>query len=401
MKYAQLTEGIIKVPPTLFNAFAQYLGTVMVSFANLGVQSLQYSDDHNDIKDVAELKKFISMIQSKSKAKIVNMADIDQLIDTVINVNYDTKQAFSELPKNLQKDKVLESLQNIKLQLVITETTGQPGLNGSFDGKSRHDVYKIEIKLQMSDSRPTLMSRGGLSMFNTLYHELQHLIQQIAINNTQDNSPQLKKHRDYYNYDDDYFSSPVEYSTQTGDLAHEALDILRDLKNEGSLSDSKSDNIKKVVMMAHEAQPMFLDSLRRKGMEKEFKRSIRDIYTKVTQNYDEVIGYEESEDYDSTEHEVDADVNYLESIARKLKQRGFDIATGADYISIHQLIPRFNMFVQVVEQGFFVKWIYEDNTIESLVDKDTIDRVLKSIGPDNNADNRSFMQYVKSNDLRS
>lgn len=400
MKYVQLTEGIIKVPPTIFSAFSQYISTVMVSFANLGISALRYSDDPNDQKDVQELKQFIAMIQNRYGAKIVNMADVDQLIDTVININYDHEKAFSELPKNLQKDNVLEAMKTIKLHLVITETTGKPGLNGSFDGMSRNDAFTVEIKLRMNESRPSLITRGGLAMFNTLYHELQHLIQYIAINKTHDNSPQLKRNMDYTHDTTSYMTSPVEYSTQTGDLAHEALDFLRDLKIEGKLSDSKEENIKRVIKMAHEAEPAFLDALREKGMVQEYKRSVRDIYTAVSKKYDEIVSYEETEEYDSTEHEVQADINFLESCARKLKYRGFDIAAGKDYISIHQLIPRFNMFVQVLDSGFYVKWIYNDSAIESVVDKDVIDRVLKSLSP-GSTDTISFMEYIKSNDLRS
>lgn len=399
MNYNQIiTEGIIKVPPSLFDAYAKYVGAVVATIANTAISSLRYSDEPNDIADCKELKAFISQIQSRYSAKLVNPYDLDQLIDTAISIKFEPQEVFAELPKNLQQEKVLQALSTVKLQLVIADHTSRPGYKGSFDSESTDNVYSIELKLKMHESRPQFIAKGGIEMFNTLYHELQHLIQRIAIGNIQANTPQLKRNDGYYTDTDAYYSSPVEFSTQVGDLAHEAMDNLRAMNSTGDLTDFKVDNIKKAVKMANDDSPLFLQALKNRGMEKEFKRALRDIYSTVLKNYDEVVSGGTSDEYDSTEHDVNAEIDFLATSSRRMRKRGFVMKSGKDWITAEK--DQFTMFIQAVSTGFLVKCNYQGSEIQSLVGQDVIDRVLKTIEP-GSTEIPGLMQYLKSSDISS
>lgn len=339
MKYSQLTEGIIKIPPTLYKSIEKYVASLMCTRLSFHLRTLNHKmhrePDNEDLKkQELETEQYIKYIQTRNGGNILSPNTFHSIFDHIVDIPFDAQAVFGELPKNLQKDEVLNNLSNIKLQLLFTNKTRSSGYSGVSDKSTGDNIHLIEIKDYLEDglvSNFNEVKQIIQNMFVTLYHEMQHFCQYEIINMVDSSKKQTQSKKGYHDWQgDDYYASPVEFTTQVGDIGTHVIHKLEDMKSKDELTGDQVKDIKHamtVVMTDTHSYKKTVAALRNHKEDDRANKALKIIYSMAAKQYSKIANSEpdNGNDYDRTEHDIESKSDIMKSWVKKAKTNGFRV----------------------------------------------------------------------------
>lgn len=344
-----LTEGIIKVPPTLLKQINLYvssiyatkiadsiemvnqIGKMRITGGRLFDQELEAAKQEL----IPQLNKILKYLQTNYGAKILNDESYRKIINSSIKLNVPVQEMMSELPKNLQTPEVQKNLENLTTRLRISYGTDDRYYAGLSHRRDNTD-HIIQITLNDMGDTPESAFNVIRNGFGTVYHEAQHYIQYEVINQVDKGAKQTQRKDGYSNiYDvnnkdtDAYYASPVEYTPQIGDLGHLAIRSLEDMKESGELTGNMNKDITVAVKHALESKhkTKILNALKKYGEIDRHNKGLKTIYSMVAKKYDSVLNSEtdDSEVDTKNREELEHNEDVLDTIYNMIDDSKFKI----------------------------------------------------------------------------
>lgn len=390
MKYVQLklTEGLIKVPQSLYNACAEYVASVCCTHLSEMLRNSTESSEQDNIKSA------ISFFQKKYNAKVLSTGSMNAILDKYLKININKDQVFSELPKNLQTDAVKRNLDELNLTMRITQYTGSL-YSGSYTEKSNSidvmDKYR-------EDNSTTVNIQNMQKMMNTLFHELQHFVQFQVIQHVEKSGAQTKSSgKTAFADAEGYFTSGTEYSPHIGNMVNAGLDKLRDMSAKGELKNKTQDVRALSTDLIKDSEMM--NALKSKGMQKEYNQAAKTVYSKLLQGYDEAAESTASTDYDATEQDMEAEQNELLKAKSEFDMKGIKVMINAGTLMASNDHPEYVFGAKATDSGFHFKIQYQGHKVyefkdisteelwkifDALLNEEGISSVLDSINSEKN-----------------
>lgn len=332
MKYSQLTEGVIKVPPSLMSTLNKYVASTICTQLYNNIETVQKVAAKLPEKAEAQLKRInqvISYLKNTYGAVILNDNTYNAIVENDINIPLNFSQFFNELnmpvtPEN--KRKIINSSLNLSVRRYIP--------NGS-EGSLSHDTdlttflitIKSEIDLAPLDENIFARCKDAMS---SVYHEAQHYIQSNVLARINPNQKQLQApknqmgqnstHQDY----SDYLTSGVEYSPWMGDIMNSVITEIEIMKADGTLP---TDGLNKIFMKLiikvtsddKKAFGKFLYEIYKKDPN-QYKDTMKKIFKMVQPAYDSIKNADTMEVAGDLKQEyISIDFNVMGSLIKELK----------------------------------------------------------------------------------
>lgn len=349
LKDLYLTEGIIKVPPTLLKQINLYvssiyatkiadsiemvnqIGKMRITGGRLFDQELEAAKQ--DL--IPKLNKILNYLQTNYGAKILNDNSYKKVINSSITLNIPVQEMMSELPKNLQTPEVQKNLEGLKTRLRVSYGT-EDRFYGGLSHQREWGDHIIQITLYDMGDTPESAFNVIRNSFGTVYHEAQHYIQSEVIDYVDKSAKQTKRKDGYSNiYDinnkdtDAYHASSVEYTPQIGDLGHLAIRNLEDMKESGKLTGNMNKDITVAVKQALESEhrTKILKALKNYGEIDKHNKGLKTIYSMVAKKYDTVLNSEtdDSEVDTKNREELEHNEDLLDSIYNMIDDSKFKV----------------------------------------------------------------------------
>lgn len=333
MRYNQLQESIIKVPPEILNKVNMYVSSYLYFKIKQYLDRLDLflppnMNPEEKEKIIQDGKNTLAKLHSKYGAKNISAQTANNLLGKSIDIPFDVEKFFSELNYKGVNPGLVSLLKNrLKLSLLMVQS--QQGIAGSKEQSGDYS-YLVTVVVGGIGPRPSFLETAN-DIMSTTYHELQHIVQAMAIKNISQNDKQLHRNAGYSDRDsgdlEDYYTSGIEYTPQLGNVIDSVnLEIEKSvLKDELNPDKNKaiSDAIHTVVQKSADSR-MFLTHLYRKKPEL-YKKAMSAIYKYVSPMYDEFK--ENGIDYAFTElepEELEANVDVMLSVYKMMyKKDGF------------------------------------------------------------------------------
>ena len=339
MRYNQIQESIIKVPPEILNKVNMYVSSYLYFKIKQYLDRLDLflppnMNPEEKQKIIQDGKNTLAKLNSKYGAKNISAQTANNIINKSIDIPFDVETFFAELNYKGVNPGLISLLKNrLKLSLLIAQS--QQGIAGSKEQSGNYS-YLVTVIVGNLGPRPSFLETAS-DIMSTVYHELQHIVQAMAIKNISNNDKQLHRNDGYSNRDgdlSDYYTSGIEYTPQLGNVI-DAVNIeleksvLKDELNPNK-NQAISDAIQKVAQQNHESR-MFLTHLYRKKPEL-YKKAMSAIYKSASPLYDQ---YKENGiDYAFTElppEELEANVDVMLSVYKMLyKKEKFKVQAFGD-----------------------------------------------------------------------
>lgn len=333
MRYDQLQEGIIKVPPEILNKVNMYVASYLYFKIKQYLDRLDLFLPPNMApeekeKIIKDGKNTLAKLHSKYNAKNISAQTANNILGKTIDIPFDVEQFFNELNyKGVNPG--LVSLLKGRLKLSLLMAQSQQGIAGSKEQSGNYS-FLVTIIVGGIGPRPSFLETAN-DIMSTTYHELQHVVQAMAIKNISQNDKQLHRNTGYSDREngdlEDYYTSGIEYTPQLGNVIDFVnLEIEKSVLK-GELNPDKNKAINDAihtVAQSNSESRMFLTHLYRKKPEL-YKKAMTAIYKHVSPMYD---NYKENGiDYSFTElppEELEANVDVMLSIYKMLyKKSGF------------------------------------------------------------------------------
>ena len=218
MKYSQLTEGVIKVPPSLMSTLNKYVASTICTMLYKNIENVQKVGTKMPEKAEEQLnriKQVISYLKQNYQAVILNDSTYKSIMQSSIKVPVNFQQFFSELTipvSDEAKREITRSTLSLMIRSFIQDGSGG-GL--SADGALSTFVMEIKCDLNLAPLDENIFQRAKETM-DTVYHEAQHYVQKNVLQRINPNQKQLQSadeinqssSKNAYN---DYLSSGIEY----------------------------------------------------------------------------------------------------------------------------------------------------------------------------------------------
>ncbi|QOI71800.1 putative structural protein [Erwinia phage pEa_SNUABM_47] len=347
MRYNQLNEAIIKVPQELLNKVNVYVSSYLYFKINQYIERLNIfvsanTSDEEKQKIIQDGKNTMQKLHTKYGAKNISADTANNISGKAINIPIDIEKFFSELNfKGIDPGLISLLKDRVKIELFITSNSH--GIAGS---KERHGTFShlVTVVVGSLGPRPSFLETAN-NIMSTTYHELQHVVQSLAIENINKYEKQLQRNAGYSNVHNDptdYYTSGLEYSPQLGNLIDYVSIELEKSTLDGNLNPDKNLAIKDAMNNAVQKNAdvrTFLISLYKKQPE-QYKKAMKNVYTRVAPVYDDFK--ENGLDYTFTElpsEELEANVDVMKSVYKLMsKNDKYKVqAYGSDLNSITQL----------------------------------------------------------------
>lgn len=329
MKYNQLQESIIKVPTEISKTVNMYVSSYLCFKIKQYLERMDIfvspnMSDEEKRKIIKDGNITISKLQSKYGAKNISSETANNLINNTIDIPFDVEKFFSELNYKGINHGLIALLKNkLKLSLLIKQNSN--GILGSKEQSSDYS-FLITIVTGVLGPRPSFLENAS-NIMSTVYHELQHVVQSMAIQNISNNDKQLQRNQGYSDRDGDneeYYTSGIEFTPQLGNLIDSVILELEKntLKNE--LNPNKNYAIKDAIHNAlqnNNESRQFLIHLYRNKPEL-YKKSMIAMYKYATPVYNnfKINGI----DYSFTElpsEELEINTNVMLSVYKMMYQK--------------------------------------------------------------------------------
>lgn len=349
LKDLYLTEGIIKVPPTLLNQINLYVSSIYATKIADSIEMVNqigkmrltsgrlFDQELKAAKQelIPKLNKILNYLQSNYGAKILNNSSFNKVINSSIKINIPVQELMSELPKNLQTPDVQKNLENLTTRLRISYGTDDRFYAGLSHRRDTND-HLIQITLYDMGDTPEKAFHVIRAGFITVYHECQHYMQYEVINQVDKSGKQTKRKDGYENVytvgNDDtkaYHASAVEYTPQIGDFGHFAISILEDMKDSGELTGNMNKDITVAVKRALESEhrTKILKALKHYGEIDRHNKGLKTIYSMVAKKYDSVLNSETNDaDVDtSNREELENNEDIIDTIYNMIEDSSMEI----------------------------------------------------------------------------
>lgn len=337
MKYNQLKESVIKVPPELMNKVNMYVSSYLyfkikqyTDRLNIMLSSNTSDEQKQKIKQDGE--RTMQMLHQKYGAKNISSSTAQRLIDNAIELPIDFNKFFDELNfKGITPEMKQDLSQRLKAELSIKSRD-----TNNYAGHASRDFDILKIAVNAGRLNPKDFYNSANDIMNTAYHESQHAVQNAAIREIDDAQTKKKndykevvnKQReldpDYFNSSEKYYSSGVEYTPQLGDVCNLiANELEKDaLNNKLNPNQNKAINNALVdVYMNDSGTKNFLGAIR-KNKPDEYKRALKTIFSKSAEVYQNLK--QNGIDYTYTDlpaEDLEANVNVMNSAYQQFKER--------------------------------------------------------------------------------
>ena len=329
MRYNQLQESIIKVPPEILNKVNMYVASYLYFKIKQYLERLDLFVSPNMSpeerqKIIQDGKNTLAKLHSQYGAKNISADTAQNILGKSINIAFDVEKFFSELNyKGINPGLISLLKDRLKLSLLIVQSA--QGIAGSKEQSGSYS-FLVTVVVGGIGPRPSFLQTAS-NIMSTVYHELQHIVQSIAIKNINQHDKQLQRNDGYNERDGDleqYYTSGVEYTPQLGNVIDEVnIELEKSvLKHELNTDKNKAINnaIQTVIQNSDESR-MFLTHLYRKKHDL-YKKALTSIYKSVSPVYDNFK--ENGIDYAFTElppEELEANVDVMLSVYKLLYKK--------------------------------------------------------------------------------
>lgn len=329
LKDLYLTEGIIKVPPTLLKQLNLYVASIYATRIADSIEMVNqigkmrvtgrrlYDRELEEAKQklIPDLTKILKYLQNNYGAKILNNESFQKVINSSIKLNIPVQELMNDLPKNLQKPEVQKNLENTTTRLRISYANEDRYYAGLSHRRSDDD-HIIQITLNDIGDTPQEAANTIKRSINTVYHEAQHYVQNEIIAFVDKAKKQSQRKPGYSEHGDDYYASAVEFTTQIGDLGHLAIQDLENMKENGELTGNMNKDITKAVQnilnSSHKNQ--IFTALKKYGEIDRHNKGLKIIYSMVAKKYDSVLNSENNNDNSEVDTNNREDIDHNEDI---------------------------------------------------------------------------------------
>lgn len=294
MKYNQLQESIIKVPPEILTKVNMYVSSYLyfkikqyLDRLNLFVSANMSEEEKASI--IKDGQNTLAKLQSQYGAKNISAETANNIVNKSIDIPFDVEKFYNELNyKGINPGLIQLMKGRLKLSLLLAQSSN--GIGGS---KEQHGDYSFLVTVVVGGlgPRPSFLKNAS-DIMSTTYHELQHIVQSMAIKNINSKERQLQRNPNYSGNDgdmEDYYTSGIEFTPQLGNLIDSVSLELEKSTLKDELNPDKNSAIKdalhKVVGEVQEMR-MFLTHLYRKQPE-QYKKAMTAVYKKVSPVYDD------------------------------------------------------------------------------------------------------------------
>lgn len=345
MRYDQLQEAIIKVPPVILNKVntyvASYLYFKIQQFINR-IDIMLHSTTAPEEKQrvLKDAQNALGKLKNQYGAKNISAQTAENITNKSVNIPFDVEEFFNQLNfKGVTPELVNLLKGRLELNLLI-KTDSSPKVGGSQEHITRYSIL-LTIVARLNDK--DMLGSVSKIMSNT-YHELQHAVQAMAIKNINPQDRQLQV-KDNYNDEwdkTDYYSSGIEYTPQLGNLVDVVVDeleqsVLKDMLNQDK-NKAINDALKAAMQKSNESRK-FLSVLYKQDHNR-YKKALSTVYKQVSPVYDNLK--ENGIDFGTTElpeEELEANVDVMYTVYKTLYKVGnYEVnAFGRSNTDINQL----------------------------------------------------------------
>lgn len=299
MKYQHLTEGVIKVPPSLMGTLNKYLASTICTMLYKNIENVQKVGTKFPEKageQLQRIKQVISYLKHNYQAVILNDSTYNSILQSSIKVPVNYSNFFSELNipvSDTAKSAIIRSTLSLTVRPYLSG-----GDSGALSADKALTTFLIEIRcdLNLSPLDENIFSRAKETM-DSLYHEAQHYIQKNVIQRINPNQKQLQSANNVTqssstNAYNDYISSGIEYSPWMGDLSNYIITKIEIMKGNGTLPmDGLNKFFMKLVIdiTSDDKKPFgkFLYQVYKKDQEL-YKDTMKKIFKMVQPAYDTI-----------------------------------------------------------------------------------------------------------------
>lgn len=335
MKYDQLQEAIIKVPQTMLTTVNQYVSSVlyfkikqyMQNYDRFASREMRTHPAADKIKarQMAECERTLKVLSSKYGAKNISSMTYNNIVGKEIKLPFDAERYATELNFKNIPDAVKSNLQDITVNLNITNNP-QARQKGALKspGSNRY-VVLVNISI-----KPEETYTNSLQIMSTVYHELQHFVQRSIIQQINSKSNQIQMKKDYDTTTKGYMSSGIEYTPQLGNVVDAMRAEMEVMKTEGEVPSNVNDAFNSVLQHVvgrddkYNARNFMIQV--HQTSKKKYREIMTTLYKHFMKNFEEVMNSTDDEselsnDVEELDHEVDQ-MATLAHIAQEAKRFG-------------------------------------------------------------------------------
>lgn len=331
MKYNQLMEGVIKVPPSLMSTLNRYLASTICTMLYKNIELVQKVGTKMPEKAEEQLKRIKQVIQylkQNYNAVILNDSTYNSILQSSINVPVDFPKFFSELNMPVT-DENKNNIYRSKLSLTVRPYIAD-GSGGSLSSDKDLTTFMIEIKcdLNLAPLDENIFARAK-DIMGSMYHEAQHYVQRNVLARINPNQKQLQSTsavdqsstKEQY---DDYLSSGIEYSPWMGDLMNSIITELEIMKAHGDLPNEGLNKIfmgiiTKLTSDDKKSYGKFLYKVYKKDPQ-QYKDTMKKLFKMVQPAYESIKNASELEVLgDLTQEEIPVDFDVMGTLFSELK----------------------------------------------------------------------------------
>lgn len=337
MKYNQLQESVIKVPPELMNKVNMYVASYLYFKIKqytdrLDIMLSSNTSDEQKQKIKQDGQRAMQMLHQKYGAKNISSSTAVKLADNAVQLPVDFNKFFDELNfKGITPEMKQQLGQRLKAELTIKTRDAN-----RYAGHANRDFDNLKIAVNAGRLNPKDFYNSANDIMNTAYHESQHAVQNAAIEEIDQmksdyNKKVVNKQRevdpDYFNSTEKYYSSGVEFTPQLGDVCNlVANELEKDaLNNNLNPNQNKAINNALVDVFTNDGGARnFLGSIR-KNKPEEYKRALKTIFTKSAEVYQELK--KNGIDFTYTDlpaEDLEANINVMNSVYQQFKEHPND-----------------------------------------------------------------------------
>lgn len=320
MKFEQINEAIIKVPPELMNEVNLYTSSALAtaySIALTNAAKYMKEDQYNEVK--VKVERVIGKLQSQYGAKILSTDSYNSIMNKTIELPFNAQEFLSQTNININSD-AAHAANDTKIFLELTNANREyQGQMSSHKTGAR--IISIVIKANIQQPLKTVND-----VMATANHEAQHVVQDIIVSNVEKSKKTVQADNTDF---DSYQSSYVEFGPHLASIAGAMEAVLESMK----LNDAYPEDAKEGFRIVFETSVnrnhsfmSFIKAVKAKDQNM-YKKAIKQINKSYYELYDKIKSTDVNYAYSSlSESELDANVNTMMSIYHIIKNnRKFEL----------------------------------------------------------------------------
>lgn len=309
MRFKQLDEAIVKVPPELMNKVNLYTSSALASLYNIALEnSAKYmkEEQFNELK--LKIERVIGKLQSQYGAKVLSRESLDSILNKVIELPFDAQKMLAQTNINVNSDSA-HNVNNSKIYLELT-TSGGREYQGQMSSMHTGDKI-ISIVLNANLTQPL---KTVNSVMSTANHEAQHVIQELMIRDVEKSGKTVQSGD---NTPEGYYSSYIEFGPHLASIAGAIENVLELMKLNDSYPANAQEGFKLVFETAVKREPSFMRFIKevKEKDEARYKKAIKQINKSYYELYDKIKNTDVNYAYSSLKNEeLNARVDTMLSI---------------------------------------------------------------------------------------